>query len=296
MIPRHNGSLNPKMYAMKKIVTAVIFFYAAQFASAQENIRAYTNAEINRQITFCTSFSKSIPAVYGSNLVKKTACASFDWAVKDNQGRPLTAFDARGNAIGNLPTYSIEFSKDPDSVEAASNRVLAEIVSAQKPGGGYDQKKIDIISARNERINQCAHLIVAVQTNVYNEITEAYPVNAKPEPLAVPVKATALFYRFPAGMPILDENGTDESGTSIKRMYSDRAVIFISDVPPRIEKTAPVGSSNYREDKITPVDKPAQLLNTPVKNILVTISGEEADVKAVIRQIDWKQIAGNLGK
>ena len=78
--------------------------------------------------------------------------------------------------------------------------------------------------------------------------------------------------------------------------YKDKALIIISRNSPKVITQPVDGKSSYREDKIYLRDGNMEIMTMPVKNIVIELTGDEKDLSAIIKQINWKSLADLLNK
>jgi nucleoside diphosphate kinase len=283
---------------MKKILALLLVL--SSFTAFTQDVglppRAYTKAELDRWSQVCGWLSKAMPHSFKTYTTKETNCGAFEWAERDKQRRPLTVINKKNEPIGNNPNLQLWFTKSEDSTEAEYNRLLLKIKDAQKPDGTFDQKKYSIISAEMEKHNQCLTVAINVMVNVKVELAKQYYVATKPIKLELGVPAFGYLYTFPGDKLILDENGDGMGGTDANAFYQDKVLVIISNKAPKVVAPPAEGKTTWREDKIFPQDNCTDVSTAPVKNIVIEINGAEADVRAIVKQVDWKALQLLLDK
>ena len=279
---------------MKKLNSLLVLFFIAATVYAQEgSMRPYTADEMKRWATVCDWLGNAIPKTYKDWKVEKCNCGSFEWAETKND-KPLTIVDKNNKPTGNNPNYAFHFLNESDSAKMQSQLVESEIMTAQKPDGTYDVEKFNRISAKLDKFTQCNRIKIYAGVNYKVELEEQYHISTSPVKIDLPVTAFAYMYTFPLGKPLFNERG--ELMNSNKEFYKDKALIIISTKMPKVIATPIDGKSSYREDRIILQDSKLEIMTIPVKNIVVEITGNEKDIKEIIKQTDWKALQALLGK
>jgi hypothetical protein len=293
----HNGSLKNK--PMKKIVSFLLFTAVSICLLAQDAglpPRPYTQAELNRWSQVCGWLGDAVPPAFKTYTLTHTSCTAFHWAETNKKGEALTVITKKNDPFGNLPYHEFYFSRNEDSVDAEYQSIIKQMLDAQNADGSYNQQKINLISAQNEKLNQCKTLSVTLMINQQVEVAEQYYLQTKPVKLDLGIPAFAYLYLFPGDKQILDEDGTGMGGTDALAFYKDKALIVISPKAPKVVTTKATGKQNWQEDNIKPQDNAPEISTAPIKNIVIQIKGEEKDVRTMIDLINWKMLQGLIGK
>jgi len=113
-----------------------------------------------------------------------------------------------------------------------------------------------------------------------------------PVPIQLPIPSTlALKGLRSASCPIMQE-GTKQA--DLHGDYYDRAIIFLGKAP--ATKKADDWSDGLSGTRYTVGFDHAKIGKTITQNIVVTITGDSADIEAAIALIDWKALAALISK
>lgn len=283
---------------MKIIILFILILSFSNHAFTQEKgVRPYAATELHHWTFICEGIQKTLPSSFKDYTVRSDNCGAFEWAETDNQHRPLTVENMKGESIGNHPNFSILFTKTEDSITAENNRMLLLLNEAIDPKNGIDQEKYTTASILESKTNACQVLSIHVTTNVRTDFNKQYYIETLPDNIVLPIKAFAKLYQFPEGIAVLNENGEMESGTDAQAFYQDKALIIISAVAPKSTiRINAEGKQTWNEAQIIPQDAAPSNSMAPLKNIAIEINGSKQDVLDIIKQIDWKALSTLIGK
>lgn len=282
---------------MKSVLLALILFVVSLTVMAQAE-RPYTKVEMARWTALCCSLAKCIPHTYKDYNVNAQNCNGFDWAEMDfkdkDNPKPLTLIDSKNQAIGNYPYYSIEFRKPQDSLDAADNK-LAILVNECVVDGKVDADKLRAAGIFESKTRAGNVLTIAIKANAIVDQSKQYYIGSRPIDLQIPGSSFSYLYLFPAGKEVLNESGDGESGTDAEAFYKDKVLVIVG-ARPKVISDPVSGKQSWKQDRIFPTDKASEVLIQPIKNIWVEITGDEPDVRALLKLVDWNGLHSLIGK
>lgn len=266
--------------------------------SMAQSERPYTDAEMKRWTELSCSLAKCIGKTYKDYSVNAQDCNSFSWAEMDfkdkDNPKPLTVTDSKNQPVGNYPYYNIVFKKSEDSLTAEENRYLL-LIKEVVNDGKIDQEKLTAAGIYESKMRACQSVEIFIRANVVADCKKQYYVGTKPENLAIPNTAFSYLYLFPEGKAVLNENGEGEGGTDAGLFYREKALVILG-AKPKVDSDPVAGKQNWKQDIITPVDKASECIMQPIKNIWIEINGSEADVREMIKKIDWRYLQSLINK
>jgi len=129
------------------------------------------------------------------------------------------------------------------------------------------------------------------------EFEKKYHIGTTPEKIELPIPgAYGLMYTYGGGKTLHAKGAPVKQGQEGMDYYMNKAMILISSSPLRVEKFQDDPDAGFTEDRYYFTDHASDITTAPVKNILIFIHGSEEDMRELVKQIDWKALAGLIGK
>lgn len=278
------------------ILFFISFCFVAIQASGQTGTsgkRPFTKEELQRFEDLCQLITDAFPSSFRNYSVEKKDCkdqSSFNFE-NDGAGRPLTATNEKNQSAGFLPTGTINYT-NPAADEAYEK--ISNSLDLQKYGNLPDS--MNALEARMEKTKYCKTLSVVVSVNSGGKFYEYYHLSTKPELLKIPNAVYASLYRFPFGEPIIEEDGTLNTGTIVREIYPDRAVIHFGKIAPVTAILPATGKQSYRVQTVSIPDDGRQVLMEKVPSFTVFIYGAEEDIRELISKTDWSKVYAVMGQ
>lgn len=228
-----------------------------------------------------------MPARFKNYVVRKDDCASFDWAERDKQGRPLTVESTKGEPIGNVPNFTITYTRREEDMQPQMDSILLEIRD-----GFRHPKRVAAAGFRESRLNDTKSLQVLLITNYHakRDIAVQYAIVTKPARLPVPGASFAMLYTVPTDKVMLTRDGVAKAGAETPERVADHATIIFGATPKVV--TDPTDDNvTFAIDRVYTRDAVTNLTTQPTQNVVLMVSGDAADIRALIAMIDWTSIA-----
>lgn len=280
---------------MKNILILPLLFLSIQVFAQDNGVRPYTKEEIARLQTLCSILKKCAPSTYKGFSVAAKDCGNMNGFEKDNSNNAYTAMNAKKQAIGNLPYYNITFTNKDDSIEQKQNEYTKQIATLMAENNAANKEEINKLSALASKFAISTEVSLSITTSISSSYEIPYYYAAKPKKVDIAGASFSNIYTFPEGKVVLDENG-DLLDTGNGR-YVDHLFVVFGPLPTvQIAFNGADGKSTWREDKIVPKQFSDLTLMGPIKTIIVQIDGNEADIKNIIKQIDWNALQAMLNK
>jgi len=282
---------------MKTICLLFTSCFISLLATAQQNgERPFNDSEMHRWARVCEWMQKMLPAQFKDYTIKQDGCAEFAWAEINGKGQFLTMVTDKNIPYGNHPNFNIAYSRNEDSVSMDEQRIMLGLNDALKADNTYDQYKYSLITDKVDKLNQGKTLTIYAVINNSVYFDKKYHIGTTPEKIDLPIPAFAYFYSYGGGKTLHPKGAAVKPGAEGMDYYMNKAVIIIGATPPRLEIIETDEETGWQQVRIYPTDKASDITTAPIKNIMIEMNGGEEDMRAMIKLIDWKGLAGLIGK